>query len=70
MAIAPDEILEMAEREGVAVGVRHGRLSYRGGSATLTALLKAHEADVVEALGHAFRSPIADDLQERSYRWA
>jgi len=70
MAIAPDEILGMAEREGVAVGVRHGRLTYRGASPRLEALLKAHEPDVVEALGHAFRSPMAEDPQERSYRWA
>jgi hypothetical protein len=61
----PDEIIEMAEREGVAVGVRYGRLTYRGGSPQLVALLKAHEAAIVEALGHAFRSPMADEIQER-----
>jgi hypothetical protein len=28
----PDVILAIAEREGVAASIRHGRLSYRGGS--------------------------------------
>ena len=54
----PREILELAEREGVEVRVRYGRLAYRGSSPQLEALLKAHERDVVEALGYRFRSPI------------
>jgi hypothetical protein len=63
--VRPAEILELAEREGVAVGVRHGRLTHRGGTPQLQALLKCHEEAVVEALGYVFASPLADDLDER-----
>ena len=55
-----NEILDMAESEGVAVSVRHGRLAYRGSSPALTALLKGHERAVVEHLGGEFRSPLSN----------
>ncbi len=65
------EILDRAEQEGVALGVRWGRLAFRGASPSLREALLANERRLVERLGGRFRSPLAwmsNDV-ERGLRW-
>ncbi len=53
------EILDRAKEEGVELGVRCGRLTFRGASPTLREGLLANEEAIVERLGGRFRSPLS-----------
>jgi hypothetical protein len=52
-ASSAEEILARAEEEGVEIGVRGGRLTYRGASPSLRLMLqdRTNERQVVEYIG-------------------
>jgi hypothetical protein len=58
--MGPEEIVALAEREGVELTLAYGRLRYRGSSPRLTELLKTREGQVVEHLfgRGSFNSPL------------
>lgn len=61
----PQEIISMAQAEGVTLGVRMGRVTARGCSPVLGQLLIENERQVVESLGGEFRPPWLDLFSER-----
>jgi hypothetical protein len=52
-----EDVLAMAEAEGVELGARQGRVTARGSSPVLTALIKEYEREIVEHFGGTYRVP-------------